>query len=240
MAGALVLLSGGMDSTISFYQTLHRAKIGEIKGLVHAITFDYGQRHAIEVMYAERVWTRACKGQYAGYVGTLRPIRLPIGTVPKVGSLMKEVPVWTYESVPDHNEAAEDPAFLPHRNIVMLSIAAMWARNLKCERIVAGFRGGYSDCDHEFEKKVQDALQKSDPSHRLIVESPTHHSRDSCLVMAAAIPECFDALADTLTCFKGREPPCGECLPCLKRAEGFQKFGARDPLLVRLAVEGKI
>jgi 7-cyano-7-deazaguanine synthase len=227
----LVLFSGGMDSTIALFHALNM--VSTRRGLVkpvHTITFNYGQRHEREISAAKKVLEIASLRYEAGFTG--QSIFLDIrGSLPPVGSLLGEVPVKHYEK--ETNDLEPDPSFIPHRNLIFLSFAASWARRLQAHYIMTGLRGGFPDCTIQFEDSLVQTLSVSDPGWDLQVWSPVHMSRENSLRLANSIPGCMEALAYSLTCFEGREPPCGVCLPCTKRAEGFQAIGIPDPLLQR-------
>lgn len=220
---ALVLLSGGMDSTIALFHTLEQGDAP-----VHALTFHYGQRHAAEVKAAGDVIAVA-RQSHRG-VGEHRIVNLT-GVMPLVGSLMLEnVPVRKYaQDQRDFN--GHEPSFIPHRNMLFLTVAATWARHLGAHKIVTGLRGGFSDCTKIFENAVELVLGISDVNFPLSIESPVHSSRADCVKIAKSIPGCMVALAQSLTCFEGTTPPCGSCLPCVKRARGFAASGVQDPIL---------
>ena len=231
---AIVLLSGGMDSVIAFYHTLNRVVEGTLTGPVHAISYAYGQRHEREVNAAHKIWQHARESeQYrrAPAVGDFRTIASPPGfLMPATGSLMGQAPVRKYGESPTRHEAEKDPAFIPHRNLLFISIAATWVRHYSASEIVTGLRGGYPDCSIAFEQAVNLTLSESDPAHRVTVSSPVHDSRAECVALAAGIPGCLEALGMSITCFEGKTPPCGKCLPCIRRAEGFREAGLRDPI----------
>jgi 7-cyano-7-deazaguanine synthase len=223
----LVLCSGGMDSVITFYY--HLTKHPDQP--VHMLAFEYGQRHHAEIEKARHIFDMV-RAQGSNPSGTFRKVNLA-GAMPRVGSLMRaDTPVTKYGS---NAVGGPDASFIPYRNIVFLSVAAQWARELNCNQIATGLRGGFPDCTHEFEWEVEQALAISDPEYELYVMSPVHMSRAESLRLALTLPGCWEALAYTLTCFEGTEPPCGDCLPCIKRAEGFMEIGKPDPLLERLA-----
>lgn len=227
----LVLLSGGMDSTIALFDCLDRAK--HSTAYVHAMGFNYGQRHVAELDAAERVMEYARSTKYSRNVGAFLRLNISDRIMPRVGALMKpEVPTDQYFK--DGTNTADlglDNSFIPHRNLFFITIAAMHCRSMGVGEIVTGLRGGFPDCTPEFESQVAKILQMSDPTHQLQVTSPVHCSRAECLRMLWNIKEGWEALKFTLTCFQGTRPPCGECLPCTKRAEGFHEFGQPDPIV---------
>lgn len=241
----LVLCSGGMDSVISYY-----FKLTTHDGPVHMLTFDYGQRHRAEISKAQYIFTLS-NSQGFNHKDAQHLIVKLDGVMPQVGSLMSPtIPVLKYNDAPPHSrpsvpafpphppedDAGQDPSYIPYRNLLFLSVAATWARHLDCVELVTGLRGGFPDCTEEFERAVEKAIQVASPEYRLVISSPVHRSRAESLKLARQLHGCWDALAHTLTCFEGTEPPCGFCLPCKKRAEGFSEIGYPDPMLRRVMV----
>lgn len=220
---ALVLLSGGMDSTVALFHTLNQKH-----GKVHVLSYYYGQRHKDELRHARDVVQVARR--YYGQLDKHLELSLQ-GAMPLVGSLMDAgVPVTHYDGPP----SGDDTSFIPHRNLLFLVVAAMWAHKLDARTIVMGVRGGFPDCTPGFLQLVEDTLYLSSGAHPVRVFSPVHASRARSVLLARSFPGCFAALAHTMTCFEGTEPPCGTCLPCIKRAQGFDELGIPDPLIARL------
>lgn len=229
----LVLLSGGMDSTIAFFYRLHIAQLE--RGRVHTLSFTYGQRHTREVHRVPIIRSVAQRTGYANVIGEHRVVPITLAVPRFAGSLVGGSPVMQYRDVAQaHAEGDADNSFVPYRNLVMLSIAAMHAFKLGAHVITTGLRGGFADCTKEFEQRVQDLLNYTVPDYPIKIETPTHISRAACIRLADGLPGCMQALAYTHTCFNNARVPCGHCLPCLKRAEGFAEAGIADPLLTRL------
>lgn len=225
----LVLFSGGLDSTVALYWAIANAK----KEPVYALSFHYGQRHLRELLQADRITQMRL-----GSIKEHRIVVIPPALMPNKASILGGgIPVQKYDHIPKHEEGKDDPAFIPHRNLLFLTIGATYARAWGLHTMVTGLRGGFPDCTMHFELAVDDLLNQSDPDYELTVCSPCHGSRAETIGLAYSLPGCWQALAYSLTCFEGTEPPCGKCLPCLKRAEGFAQFGKDDPLLERLRAE---
>lgn len=229
MAGSLVLFSGGLDSTVALYYALHI-----MPGPVYTVSFEYGQRHRLEIDRSRDIIDMVRK-EFPGQLPRSVTLPIPRALMPGKSSILGNAEVKHYTAMPNHEESQGDPAFIPHRNLLFLSIAASWARHLQATTIVTGLRGGFPDCTTEFERRMQWTLGQSDPEWPIAVFSPVHKSRAETIRMAKDLKGCWEALAYTTTCFNGHEPPCGKCLPCLKRAEGFAIVGEKDPLLVRVA-----
>lgn len=227
---SLVLFSGGMDSTIALF---HRLVIARREGVrVHALTFVYGQRHANEANHAADI-IDLVRGsdEYGAVMATHLVQRLTIPRF-KNSSLLSSVPVTKYNTVAEANAwGGEDSCFIPYRNLVMLSHAAMYAYHVNARIISTGLRGGFADCTADFERMMQNVFLTCVPDFPIIFDTPTHRTREQCLRYAQTLPHCMEALALTMTCFEGRYPPCGHCVPCLKRAAGFAAVGIQDPIL---------
>lgn len=226
---SLVLFSGGMDSTISLY---HRLVIAKREGVrVNALTFLYGQRHVSEASHAADIIQMVRDDpRYTDAFGVHVVTKMHLPRFE--GSLLGRDSVTKYETIEDAKENGEtDNSFIPYRNLIMLAIAAAHAYKLNARILSTGLRGGFPDCTAEFEKSVADMLFLTVPDFPIVFDTPTHATREACLRYAQTLPGCMEAMALTLTCFEGAEKPCGHCLPCLKRAEGFKAIGIRDPIL---------
>lgn len=224
----LVLFSGGMDSTIALYHALDVARRNG--GRAHALSFSYGQRHSNELGHARNIVAQIAKSdRWAPHMGYHVTHKLHFPLVP--GSLIGGEPVTKYVDTAHADEQGDlDSSFIPYRNLIMFSQAAMYAFLWKCRTITTGLRGGFPDCTTQFESAMEDTINIALPGWPIRIQTPTHMSRVDCLRLAQTLPECMDALAITMTCFEGSTPPCGHCLPCLKRAEGFRLAGLHDPI----------
>ena len=245
---AVVLFSGGMDSTIALYWA--RKQYSSVRG----IGFLYGQRHALEIERARNIWRllAAKEGGVRGPIGALKIVTLPSEMFGGRNSLLNwDVPVSKYKT-PEEAVAGtgEDTSYIPTRNAIFLSIAAshLLSWSSKGGFIVIGVRGrtvgpvpGFPDCTTTFVHKMGIALTEASFGNSQVglitIQDPLNHwgkTRAGSIMFAKTLPGCFEALAYTLTCFEGLEPPCGECLPCQRRSQAFKECGLEDPLLVRL------
>lgn len=226
---SLVLFSGGMDSTISLY---HRLVVAKREGVrVHALTFLYNQRHDSEAVHAKEITDHVrADDRYTDVMGRhiFQQLHLPRFN----GSLLGGDPVTKYADIAEAEAAGEkDNSFIPYRNLIMLAHAAAHAYKLNARILSTGLRGGFADCTDAFERSVAAVLNMAVPDFPIVFDTPTHNTREQCLRYAQALPGCMEAMALTLTCFEGREKPCGHCLPCLKRAQGFASIGIPDPIV---------
>jgi len=218
-AMALVVLSGGQDSTTCLYWAIERFS----RERVETLTFDYGQRHAIELTAAAEV------AKFAGVPNTC----LPIDTFSALGgNALTDDAV----DVPDGAVAGDGlPAtFVPGRNLVFLTFAAAFAWQRGIRHLVTGVAqtdySGYPDCREETIAALQQALRLGMESD-VVIHTPlmSLSKRETVELMQSlgGLP----ALALTHTCYNGERPPCGHCAACVLRAKGFAEAGIPDPLL---------
>lgn len=231
MMKALVLLSGGQDSTTCLYWALDKTHI--FNG-VRAISFDYGQKHKIEIQKAEEIALKA------GVEWILLEAPKMYGTSPLVNS---DEAVGNYNSVEELPEGIE-PTFVPARNIIFLTMAVNFALSKGIYQIVTGVcqvdYGGYPDCRAGFISSMQSALNVGIFGHayrhtnihkQIKIHTPLMYLTKKEIVLFAKDLNCIDALADTHTCYEGLNPPCGKCHSCLLRERGFKEAGIEDPLM---------
>lgn len=220
---ALVVLSGGQDSTTCLYWAL------ENFDEVHAITFSYGQRHIIEIYSAEQI---------AGIAGVPRDL-IDLGPAfANLSSLtgdQQAVPLGS-EECSNTSETQLPNTFVPGRNIVFLSLAASRAYVKKCNTIVIGVSqedfAGYPDCRESFIESMERAISNGLDTPIKIAAPLMHLNKKETVELAVKLPGCLDALALSTTCYQGHRPPCGECNACILRAKGFKQAGVQDPLLI--------
>ncbi|MDJ0760301.1 MAG: 7-cyano-7-deazaguanine synthase QueC [Woeseiaceae bacterium] len=217
---ALVVLSGGQDSTTCLYWAIDRYGADN----VGALTFDYGQRHRIELECAADI-ARAAQVPH---------VQLPIDTFAALGgnALTDDIDV--------ESEVAEPTGlpntFVPGRNLVFLTFAAAFAYREGYGTLVTGVAqtdySGYPDCRQE----TIDALQKSislGMEFDVAIETPLMRLTKAETVLLARDVGALDAMALTHTCYNGERPPCGHCPACELRAKGFAEAGIPDPLVER-------
>ena len=222
MMDAIVLLSGGLDSYTA-------GAIAKSEGYrLHALTVQYGQRHAIELEAARRV-------AIALAVVEQRIIDVDLSTF---GGSALTAPI----AVPkDRPLDARDipPTYVPARNTIFLALALAWAEVVSARDIFIGLNAldysGYPDCRPEFleafERLASVATKAGVEGARFRVHAPLLRlSKADIIRRGVALGldyslthSCYDPLPG------GR--PCGHCDSCRLRAKGFQEAGVRDPLL---------
>jgi 7-cyano-7-deazaguanine synthase len=216
---ALVVLSGGQDSTTCLFWAIHRFGREQVSSL----TFDYGQRHNMEIDCAQEI------SQFAQVDNTL----LPIDTFAAIGGnalVDDEVDV----SVHDSGSTSLPSTFVPGRNLVFLTFAAAFAYNKGIRHLVTGVAqtdySGYPDCREGTIRALQTALRLGMESD-VEIHAPLMNLTKADTILMAQDLGVLPALAMTHTCYNGVRPPCGQCPACLLRAAGFREAGLPDPLL---------
>lgn len=216
---AVVVLSGGQDSTTCLYWSLDQYGSGNVS----AITFDYGQRHRVELSCAERIASDA----------SVPWVCLPIDTFGALGGdalTDRDIEVGT-----GVDTASELPnTFVPGRNIIFLTFAAAWAWRQKIGNIVTGVAqtdySGYPDCRDETIQSLQHTLALGMDANLKLQTPLMYLSKRETVELAQALGA-IDAMRHTHTCYNGQRPPCGRCQACELRARGFAEAGIEDPLV---------
>lgn len=216
---AVVVLSGGQDSTTCLYWAIDRFGTGNVA----AITFDYGQRHRVELDCAKTVAAAAGVPQTC----------LPINTFTALGG-----DTLTADSTDASGEIDSSTGlpntFVAGRNLIFLTYAAAWAWPRKIQHIVTGVAqtdySGYPDCRNETIESLQQTLRLGMESV-VTIHAPLMYLSKKETVQLAEKLDALDVMAHTHTCYNGERPPCGECAACRLRAKGFSEAGISDPLL---------
>jgi 7-cyano-7-deazaguanine synthase len=217
---ALVVLSGGQDSTTCLYWAIDR--FGREK--VSSLSFDYGQRHRIELTAAAEI---------AKLVDVPNVI-LPIDTFAALGGDALTAEEFAVESTLD-KETGLPNTFVPGRNLIFLTFAAAFAYQRNIAHLVTGVAetdySGYPDCREESIHSLQTALQNGMDT-AIQIHTPLMHLSKKQTVELADRLGALPAMAMTHTCYNGERPPCGHCPACELRAKGFAEAGVVDPLLL--------
>lgn len=241
MDKALVVLSGGQDSTTVLF--LARQYVGP-GGAVHAITFDYGQRHAIEIEAARTVAEMA--GVASHEVVVLGPILK--GTSPLTD------PDAVLERYTDAEQMdavignRRESTFVPMRNALFLTLAANRAEVLGITDVFLGVcqmdNANYDDCRQVFVDATQDYINTAlGHDHRgtspIMLHTPLMLlTKADTVRLARDLPGCWEALAYSHTSYDGTYPPTDMNHANVLRADGFAEAGYADPLVIRAHDEG--
>ncbi len=216
---ALVVLSGGQDSTTCLHWAIERFGATNVE----TITFDYGQRHRIELECAARV------AEHAGVAN----ICLPIDTFAALGgNALTDAAIDVQQETADGGGLPN--TFVPGRNLIFLTFAAAYAYPRDIRHLITGVAqtdySGYPDCRETTMSAMQEALNLGMEAD-FRIHAPLMHLSKKQTVELARDSGALPAMAFTHTCYNGRRPPCGDCPACRLRARGFQEAGEVDPLL---------
>jgi 7-cyano-7-deazaguanine synthase len=222
MVLAVVLLSGGLDSTTAL------AMMAEKGYDIVALTFNYGQRHDKEVESARLV---------AGHYGVKRHIVIDLDMGRYLNSSLTDASQEIPAGGADRDGAAAIPStYVPGRNIVFLSVASAIAEGMGADSVVIAANAvdysGYPDCTPEFIEAFQETLAvgtKSGVDGRPIqVDAPLLSMAKADIVREAV--RLGTPLELTWSCYNGGEKACGVCDSCRLRLRGFKEAGEMDPL----------
>jgi 7-cyano-7-deazaguanine synthase len=215
---AVVLLSGGLDSAT----TLSLARTDGFE--CYALSFIYGQRHAIEIEAAARL---------AKVLGAIEHRVATIDLGAFGGSALTDHSI----AVPEAASSGIPITYVPARNTIFLSYALGWAEVLDANDIFVGVNAvdysGYPDCRPEFvaafEQLANLATKAGVEGRRLRIHAPLIHLSKADIItkgIAAGID-----YAITVSCYQpdagGRA--CGRCDSCRLRRDGFVEAGVADP-----------
>jgi len=219
---SIVVLSGGLDSTVCM--GVARGSGSEMV----ALTFDYGQRHRIELEHAAAV---------AAHYGAEQLV-VRIDASQWGGSALTDTSI----DVPDAADAASGPdriptTYVPARNLIFLSIAVGVAEARDADDVYLGINAldysGYPDCRPEF---IDSFVQTAALATKRGVEGAAIAVRTPLvdLTKAGIVRLGLDVgapLGLTWSCYRGGPLPCGRCDACVLRAKGFAEAGVADPAL---------
>jgi 7-cyano-7-deazaguanine synthase len=221
--GAVVVLSGGQDSTTCLYWALREFGAAHVA----ALSFAYGQRHAIEIEAARDV---------ARIAGVEHHV-LPIDTFAALGgNALTDRAV----AVPEGTETSEGLpiTFVPGRNLIFLTFAAAFAYSRGWSDLVTGVAqtdySGYPDCRDATLRALEQSLRLGMERDFRIHTPLMQRSKRQTIELARELGA-WEALAWSHTCYNGARPGCGRCAACELRAKGFREAGREDPLFERYA-----
>jgi 7-cyano-7-deazaguanine synthase len=225
---AVVLLSGGLDSATAL-------ALANAEGFEpYALSFRYGQRHAVELEAARRV---------ARAQGVVRHVIADIDLRVFGGSaLTDDIAVPRHDSADQLGEGIP-VTYVPARNTVFLSFALAWAETLASSDIFIGVNAldysGYPDCRPEyieaFERMANLATKAGvEGTQRLKIHTPLISLTKAQIIARGRYLGVDYSLTHSCYDPDGQGRPCGTCDSCLLRGRGFEQLGLNDPALAAL------
>ena len=227
---SLVMLSGGLDSTVTSCFAKQEAGAEDL----HAISFQYGQRHGKRELEQASI-----VGNYLG-VRSHQFVRIPFNenffdgaTSLVVGDKGEfNVPTPTKEGT----ESGIPSSWVPQRNMLFLTYAFGYADTIEADLVYTGFNAvdysGYPDCRPEFVLAANQALNLArkrfvENGHTIDIVCPIIGLSKSDIIRQGLR---LDAPLDkTYSCYYGGDKACGQCDSCRIRLEAFREVGMEDP-----------
>jgi 7-cyano-7-deazaguanine synthase len=221
---AVVLLSGGLDSSTTL-------AIARRDGFAcYALSFEYGQRHHVELSAARRI---------ADALGAERHEIVGFDLRRFGGSALTDDIAVPMDRDPHEMAHGIPVTYVPARNTIFLSFALAWAETLGASDIFIGVNAidysGYPDCRPEYIeafRRLADLATKAgvEGTQRLMIHMPLIRMTKADIVRAAT--ELGVPLAHTWSCYEPQpdDAACGRCDSCLLRRRGFEEAGVTDPL----------
>lgn len=217
---AVILLSGGLDSTVCMAYAKDQGYE------LYPISFNYHQRHSIELESAKKV---------AQFYKVARHIVIETNMNDIGGSALTDTSI----EVPDGDiDSKEIPVtYVPARNLIFLSYALSYAEAIGAERILIGVNAldysGYPDCRPAFVEKFQEvanyATKATAADHKeILIETPLLNlSKKEIVELGTRLGA---PLHVSHSCYRGGEKACGVCDSCKLRLKGFREAGLVDPV----------
>ncbi|MCG9721161.1 7-cyano-7-deazaguanine synthase QueC [Shewanella sp. Isolate7] len=226
MSKAVVVFSGGQDSTTCLIQALNQYDE------VHAVTFDYGQRHSEEIATAAKL------------AKELKVASHKILDVTVLNELA--ISALTRDAIPVSNELMDNGlpnTFVPGRNILFLTLAGIYAYQLGAEAVITGVCetdfSGYPDCRDQFIKAMQSALEQGMDRELKLITPLMWLNKAQTWALADKYHSLELVRDQTLTCYNGIVGSgCGTCPACLLRAKGLADY-LDDKVGVMAELDGK-
>ena len=219
---AIVLFSGGLDSTTCLYWAIAQGYTCE------TLTIAYGQRHVRELESARKITERLGVKHHS--------IELNLPWLAQATSLVNRQQALPDIAVEEIPHAGIPSTYVPGRNLMFLSIAGSLLDSVGAQAIIAGPNAidfsGYPDCTPAFFKSAGEALNrgtKQGVQEGIEVIAPLMRMGKAEIVkLAAELKVPFEL---TWSCYAGGEKPCGKCDSCKLRAKGFAEAGVHDSAL---------
>ena len=209
---AVVILSGGMDSTTLLYKMIHDGF------QCQAVSFDYGQRHKKELEFAKAICEKLSVGHR-------------IVDVSSINQLLQGSALTSDIAVPEghYAEPTMKQTVVPNRNMIMISLAVGYAVSLEAGTVAFGAHAGdhaiYPDCRKEFVKALNKSTMIANYQPVRVIAPFLNLDKGDIAIIGKELGVDF---SNTWTCYKGEDKPCGKCGACVERAEAMKKAGVKE------------
>lgn len=234
MTGAIVVLSGGADSTFCTFWA--KSRFDEVA----AITFDYDQKHSAEIAAARRV-AELAEIRSHEVINLHKCLK---STSPLIDPKSRLETYPDFQTMSDIIGDRVELTFVPMRNTLFLTLAANRAIAYGCTNIVTGVceedGANYPDTTQNFIQTMQHAINASaGQDQTFTIHAPLmYRTKAESVKEAMRYQGCYSALAYSHTAYSGEYPPVTQDHATVLRAEGFRESGYPDPLIVRAYWEG--
>ncbi len=222
MVQAVVLLSGGLDSSTALARTIERGCE------IIALTFSYGQRHSKELGSAKKI---------AEHYGVQRHITVDLDIGKYLDSSLTQPSMHIPPGADEQSDGSSIPStYVPARNIVFMSVAAAIAESVGADSVVIAVNSvdfsDYPDCTPEFidayQKMLEVGTRGGVDGRAVQIDAPLLEMSKAEIVREAVrlgVP-----LELTWSCYAGGDKACGVCDSCRLRLKGFREAGVDDPV----------
>jgi 7-cyano-7-deazaguanine synthase len=216
MEKVVLILSGGIDSTTLLYDLVKQYG----KENVHALSFNYNQRHLREL---------GCAKKSVRLLGVTHKIL----NLKVLGGIAPSALTRDDIEVPDGHYESENMKItvVPNRNMVMLSLATSYAIGIGVKKLFYGAHSGdhfiYNDCRPEFVEAMKVAINLCDDSKVELLAPYSNKDKGDIVIWGKELGVNYKY---TRTCYKSGKKSCGLCSSCTERLEAFKKAGIKDPI----------
>ncbi|MDG5800139.1 7-cyano-7-deazaguanine synthase QueC [Marinilabiliaceae bacterium ANBcel2] len=218
MKKAVILLSGGLDSTVALWVAINKGYE------LYTLSFKYGQKHDRELEAAKKISLKANSKEH------------------KVISINMDS--WGGSSLTDKKREVENgeinrndipDTYVPARNMIFLSLAASYAESINAQDIFIGVSeidySGYIDCRQSFITAMENAINMGtvmavEKNRPLKIHTPFIDKTKAEEIITGV--DLGAPLELTWSCYRGSKKPCGTCDSCLLRAKAFKEAGVTD------------
>jgi 7-cyano-7-deazaguanine synthase len=223
----VIVLSGGLDSTILTYKVKHENPSDD----VFALSFNYGQRHSRELEGAVVTCQKLGIPHKVIDISFLGDIVAPVSAL----SAHKQVEMPTIKDIIGHPQPV---SYVPFRNMILTSLALSFAESVKAQNVYLGIQVhdeyAYWDTNSKFVRAMQDVADLNRMNTIQIRAPFVNMSKKEEIELGITLGVPFE---DTWTCYTGGQKACGTCPSCSERIMNFAKAGIVDPVPYEIDID---